>query len=157
MCLFQKPETIASAAIYLAAQMTDLQLNIDPSNGLCWWEATDCNILELGICVQEILDSYRIPREEITSPDVQENGNAVSTSPPGTTNNILNGEAINSGSTTPLNMNPHIAHIETRNGSHTPYENLSSSSNTAMNGDDEMEDGQIVEDDKNEMYLDLEF
>ncbi|CAG8695397.1 12227_t:CDS:2 [Funneliformis caledonium] len=140
MCLFQKPETIASAAIYLAAQMVDLQLNINPSNGLCWWEITDCSILELGICVQEILDSYRIPRGEVTSPDV---ANTVSTSSPRTTNNNLNGEAYNSGSTTPFNMNPRTTHVGTRNGVHTPYENPR---NTIINGDEEVEDGQITED-----------
>src|SRR5437773_2055413 len=115
MCLFQKPETIASAAIYLAAQMIDLQLNIDPSNGLlCWWEVTDCNVRELGICVQEILESYRIPRGEEISPDVQENGNSNSTNLSRTADNNLNGEAINSGSTTPLNVNPmnHTTHVE---------------------------------------------
>ncbi|RIA95787.1 cyclin-like protein [Glomus cerebriforme] len=154
MCLFQKPETIASAAIYLAAQMIDLQLDINPSNGLLWWEVTDCNIHELGICVQEILDSYRIPRGEEMSPDIRENGNPVSTNLSGIVNDNLNREVINSGSTTPLNMNlmNHTTRVEMRNGVHTPYENPSPSSNTITNGvtpvqDDEMEDGQIVEDD----------
>ncbi|CAB4486937.1 cyclin-like protein [Rhizophagus irregularis] len=143
MCLFQKPETIASAAIYIAAQMMDLQLNINPSNGLLWWEITDCNVRELGICVQEILDSYRIPREEEMSPDVRENG---SINPSGTVNDNLNREIINSGSTTPL-MN-HTTHVETRNGVHTPYDNPSPSITNGVTPaqDDEMEDGQIVED-----------
>ncbi|CAI2182997.1 13766_t:CDS:2 [Funneliformis geosporum] len=143
MCLFQKPETIASAAIYLAAQMVDLQLNIDPSNGLCWWEITDCSILELGNCVQEILDSYRIPRGEVTSPDV---GNTVSTSSPRITNINLNGDDDMSGSTTPFNVNTRTTHVGTRNGVHTPYDNPSSSRNTVLNGDEEVEDGQITED-----------
>ncbi|CAG8557815.1 10745_t:CDS:2 [Ambispora gerdemannii] len=48
LCLRHRPHVIASAAIYIAAKLSNVRLNDDPSQGQTWWSIVNADILQNG-------------------------------------------------------------------------------------------------------------
>ncbi|CAG8691262.1 5964_t:CDS:2 [Ambispora leptoticha] len=48
LCLRHRPNVIASAAIYIAAKLSNVRLNDDPSQGQTWWSIVNADILQVA-------------------------------------------------------------------------------------------------------------
>ncbi|CAG8508528.1 6906_t:CDS:2 [Paraglomus occultum] len=63
LCLIHTPQTIASAALYLSAKLSNIDLNDDPNHGKVWWSILNNDIQKVADAAEMILEQYKIQPE----------------------------------------------------------------------------------------------
>ncbi|CAG8734430.1 4219_t:CDS:2, partial [Ambispora leptoticha] len=131
--LFYKPSIIASAAIFIASKVANVQLNEITKQGTLWWRVAQIDVYEVSEAVDEILRLYQIRK-----PKLVKKKNGESKHPLEDAEIVVENpyEDLSENCTPQIgqqSQSPDVQIEETPNNE-TPTEH-----------DDEMEDGQILD------------
>ncbi|CAG8459738.1 25936_t:CDS:2 [Gigaspora rosea] len=131
--LFYKPSIIASAAIFIASKLANVQLNDITKQGTLWWRVAQTSVYELS--VDEILRLYQIRKPKLVKKKNGESKHPLEDAEI-VVENPYGYEDLSENCTPQIgqqSQSPEVQIEETPNNE-TPTEH-----------DDEMEDGQIID------------
>ncbi|CAG8506010.1 15494_t:CDS:2 [Acaulospora colombiana] len=136
--IFYKPNVIASAVIFIASKICGVQLNVEEK----WWKKTKSSIYEIAEAVDDILEIYKLCKPKV----VKKKKNGENSEESG---NPLDNTEIENSVTISQNSDVSISETQTpRIESPDAKVDEFNKNEAPIGGDDEVEDGQISDDEK---------